>query len=85
MVGVLLTDVGEILSGGEVIKHNGSSYLIEELLFEILALVEQFLYGLWFLREHVLLSLIKVISHLVNFFHEGGISNLPLLVVLLFE
>ena len=43
MVDILLADVQEVLSGRHVVKHDHSPDFIEKLLFEVLALVKQFL------------------------------------------
>jgi hypothetical protein len=85
VVCILFTNIQEIFSRGEIVKHYSPSYFIEKLLFEIIALIESFLDSLSFLREHVLLGFFENMPHFVDLFDQSWILHLPLLVILLFE
>lgn len=85
MVVILLTDIKEVFSGREVVKHHSSPHFVEKLLLEVLRLVEKLLKGLGFFWKHVVLSLFKVVSHFVHFLNHSWVFHLPLLVVLFLE
>jgi len=82
---ILLTNIQEVVSTCEVVKHHDSSDLVEQLLLEVLALVKHLLNNLCLLREHILFGIVVVIPHLVYFLDERWVLHLPLLVILLLE
>lgn len=85
MVSVLLSDFKEVLSTREVVEHDDTTHFVEQLLFEVLTFVQQFLYLLGPLWQHKMLGLLVVVAHFVELLDESGVLNLPLFVILLFE
>jgi hypothetical protein len=85
VIDVLLAHIKEGLSAGQIIQHHRSANLVEQLLLEVLALIQQLLQRLSLLRQHEHLGLIEIVAHLVNFLDDGWVLDLPGLIVLLLE
>jgi hypothetical protein len=66
VIHVLLSDLQEVLTTREVVKHDDATDLVEELLLEVLALVKQLLYLLGSLRKHQMFRLLVIISDLIE-------------------
>ena len=85
MVYILLANLKEVLTACEVVKHDDAADFVEQLLFEVLALVEQLLDLLGSLRQHQVLGLFIVVPNFVELFDQSWVLNLPRFVILLFE
>ena len=85
VIDVLLADLQEVLSTGEIVKHDDPTHLVEKLLLEVLTLIEQFLHLLRPLRQHQVLRLLVIVAHLVQLLDQCWVLHFPLLVVLLLE
>ena len=66
VIDVLLADLQEVLTTREVVKHDDTTDLVEELLLEVLALVKQLLYLLGSLWKHQMFGLFVIISDLIE-------------------